>query len=306
MRRQAWWKPQSAIAAALFLSLWGACTAFLAASGDNFLFPIASLVVFGVVFSGLAVLLTRKTGAPPVPVKHPRRESLVLLAYLLVYALVLFGPLFGMLKGAFEPGRLQQSVVLAYKLLVHVVAPASLIFLARGHLQGIFDWGLRRPGVLVSLVVFSLVMIVAVAMLNSSFDQLSARGLSTGAVAGWILLAWAWMSLEAGVSEEFLFRCLLQARLTAWTKSGPLAIVATAVVFALVHVPGFYFRGGEEVAVQASGLPQIIALSIAGLGPIALLLGILWHRTRSFLLVVLVHGAIDAVPAVDKMIRIWS
>ncbi len=156
------------------------------------------------------------------------------------------------------------------------------------------------------MVVLSLFMIVAVAMLNSTFAQLGARGLSTAAIAGWVLAAWAWASVEAGVAEEFLFRGLLQSRLTAWMESAPFAIVATAIVFTLVHVPGFYLRGGEEVAVQASGLPQIIALAVAGLGPIALLLGILWHRTRSFLLVVVVHGAIDAMPGVDKMIRVWS
>lgn len=297
---------QLVIAGALYLAVWGVCVALLAASGDNFLFPIASLVVFGIVFSGVAVLLTRKTNAPSVPVDRPRRESLILLAYLAVYTFVLFGPLFGIVKEAFDPGRLQQSVVLAYKLLVHIVAPALLIYAARGSLRGLFDLGLRRRGVLVSLVVFSLVMIVAVAMLNSSFDQLSDRGLSGAAIVGWILFAWAWTSVEAGLSEEFLFRGLLQARLTAWIGSAPLAIVATVIIFALVHVPGFYLRGGDAVAVQASGLPQMIALAIAGLGPIALMLGILWHRTRSFLLVVLVHGAIDAMPAVEKMIRIWG
>ena len=300
------WKRQSLIAALAFLAIWGACVALLAFSGDNFLFPIASLVIFGIVLSGLAIFLTRKTHAPPVPVAHPKRESLVLLAYMLVYTLILFGPLFGIVKGAFEPGRVQQSAVVAYKVLVHIIGPALLIYAARGHLRGIFDPGLRRRGVLLSLVVFSVVLVVAVAMLNSSFEQLSDRGLSNAAIVGWVLFAWGWVAVEAGVCEEFLFHGLLQSRLTAWCGSAPFAIVATVVIYALAHVPGFYLRGGDAVALQASGLPQIIALTIAGLGPIALLLGILWHRTRSFLLVVIVHGAIDAMPAVDKMIRIWS
>jgi len=306
MTTQTFWRRQSTIAGAVFLGVWGACVALLAVSGDNFLFPVSSLVLFGIVFSGLAILLTRKTDAPAVPVEHPKRESLALLAYMLIYTFILFGPLFGLLKDAFEPGRAQDSAVVAYKLLVHLVAPAFLIYAARGHLRGILDPNLRRRGVLLTLVVFSLVMIVAVAKLNSTFEQLSDRGLSGPAIAGWILLAWAWMSVEAGVCEEFLFRGLLQSRLTAWSRAAPLAIVATAVIFALVHVPGFYLRGGEAVAVQASGLPQIIALAVAGLGPIALMFGILWHRTRSFLLLVLVHGAIDAMPAVDRMIRLWS
>lgn len=60
------------------------------------------------------------------------------------------------------------------------------------------------------------------------------------------------------------------------------------------------------MAKQASSLPQIIALSISALGPIAIMLGTLWDRTRSFLLVVLVHGAIDAMPYVQEMIGIWT
>jgi len=114
------------------------------------------------------------------------------------------------------------------------------------------------------------------------------------------------MAVEAGFTEEFLFRALLQSRLTAWFGSAPFAIVTMAIVFALVHVPGFYLRGGEEVARQAQTLPQIIALTIGAIGPLALMIGVLWHRTRSFLLVVLVHGAIDAMPAVERMIRTWS
>lgn len=294
------------IAGGAFVSLWLACVAFLAWSGDNFLFPIASMVVFGTVLSALAIFLTRKTHAPAVPVANPKRESLLLLAYLLIYTFVLFGPLFGLLKESVEPGRAQQSAVLAYKLVVHVIAPAALILGFRGHLRGLFDLGLRRRGVPTTLLVFCVLLIIAVAMLNSSFEQLAARGLTTAAITGWILFAWGWVALEAGVCEEFLFHGLLQSRLVAWIGSAPLAIVLTAVLYALVHVPGFYLRGGEAVAIQASGLPQIIALTIAGLGPIVLLLGILWHRTRSFLLVVLVHGAVDAMPAVDKMIRNWG
>jgi membrane protease YdiL (CAAX protease family) len=50
----------------------------------------------------------------------------------------------------------------------------------------------------------------------------------------------------------------------------------------------------------------MIALAIGAIAPIAMMLGIMWQRTRSFLLVVLVHGAIDAMPAVERMIRMWS
>jgi membrane protease YdiL (CAAX protease family) len=144
------------------------------------------------------------------------------------------------------------------------------------------------------------------AALNSIFETLAATGLSHVQIAGWVAVAWVWMSVEAGLCEEFLFRGLLQSRLTAWFGSAAWAIVAMAVLFALVHVPGFYLRGGDALAKQAQTLPQMIALAIGAIGPIAMMFGILWHRTRSFLLVVLVHGAIDAMPAVERMIRMWN
>ncbi len=264
------------------------------------------MVLFGGVMSAVGILLTRKTNAPAVPVVHPRRESVALLAYLAFYTFVVFGPVATAVKDAFGPGPTREVLVVGYKLVVHFVLPAILILALGGRLRGIFDAGLARRGVVAVIVLFSVVMIGLVAALNSIFETLAATGLSHLQIVGWIVLAWAWMSVEAGFCEEFLFRGLLQSRLTLWFGSAPWAIVAMCIVFALVHVPGFYLRGGENVARQAQGLAQITALAIGAIGPIALMMGILWQRTRSFLLVVLVHGAIDAMPAVERMMRTWS
>ena len=197
-------------------------------------------------------------------------------------------------------------MVVGYKLVVHVGLPTFLILAAGGWLRGIADAGLRRRGVPLILVGFSALMIGLAAALNSTFESLAATGLSHVQISGWIALAWLWMSVEAGICEEFLFRGLLQSRLTAWFGSAAWSIVTMAGLFALVHVPGFYLRGGEAMARQAQTLPQMIALAIAAIGPISVMFGILWQRTRSFLLVVVVHGAIDALPAVERMIRTWS
>ncbi len=306
MEKPIFWKRQWTQAAAAYFAVWLICTLFLAVTGGNFLFPISSLVLFGMILTGVAVFLTRKADAPPVPVAHPKRESLTLLAYLLVYALVLFGPLASIIRDAITSETAEQVAMLAYKLVVHLLIPALLIRAAGGHLRGIFDLGVKRPGVLVTLLLFSAFMIIVVGLLNSIFDQLSAKGLGAATIAAWLAFSWIWMSIEAGACEEFLFRGLLQSRFTAWFGSPPMAIVAMSVIFALVHVPSFYLRGGEAVAQQAGSLPQIIALAVASIAPISIMLGTLWYRTRSFLLVIMVHGAIDALPAVDKMMRIWS
>jgi membrane protease YdiL (CAAX protease family) len=239
-------------------------------------------------------------------VRRAARESIALLIYLVIYGFVAFGPVMGALKDALSPGPMRELTVVGYKLVVHLLLPAILIFAVGGWLRGIADLGLRRRRVLLILVGFSVLMMGLAAALNSTFDTLRATGLSQVQIAGWIAVAWLWMSVEAGLCEEFLFRGLLQSRLTAWFGSAAWSIVTMAVIFALVHVPGFYLRGGEAIAKQAQTLPQMIALAIGAIGPIALMFGILWQRTRSFLLIVVVHGAIDAMPAVERMIRTWS
>ena len=51
---------------------------------------------------------------------------------------------------------------------------------------------------------------------------------------------------------------------------------------------------------------QVAAFTIATLSPLSVSLGLLWARSRSLLLVVLVHGAIDALPHTAEMARIWG
>jgi membrane protease YdiL (CAAX protease family) len=306
MARTAFLRRPVVQAALVFLSVWAACTGYLAYSGGNFLFPISSLLLFGVILTGAAIFLTRKTNAPPVPVDSPKKESIVLLGYLLIYAFILFGPVAGLIRESIVSERTELLAMLAYKLLVHLVVPLLLLKAVHAHLNGIFDAGLKRRAVVLTALIFSTLMVVVVGLLNSIFDGLSASGHSVTSIIGWAAFAWLWVSIEAGLCEEFLFRAMLQSRLTAWFQSAPFAIVATSIIFALVHVPALYLRGGEAVSDQASSLPQIIALSVAAIGPISVLFGTLWYRTRSLLLVVLIHGATDALPAIEKMMRIWT
>jgi membrane protease YdiL (CAAX protease family) len=42
------------------------------------------------------------------------------------------------------------------------------------------------------------------------------------------------------------------------------------------------------------------------LSPLSIALGVLWARTRSLLLIVLVHGAIDALPFTAEFVRLWG
>ena len=99
-----------------------------------------------------------------------------------------------------------------------------------------------------------------------------------------------------------LFR---SSRLTAWLQSPLAAILLSCVLFALIHWPGLYLRGGPGVDGWSPDPLQVAAFTIATLSPLAIMVSVLWARTRSLLLVVLVHGAIDALPHTAEMIQIF-
>jgi len=244
--------------------------------------------------------------APAVPVERPQRESLALLGYIALYAVLLIGLGLGALRDAIPPGRTQELAVLGYKLAIHVALPVALILLVGGRVAPLFDSGLKRRGFWTSLIVLSGLMFALLAVVSPSLSQIGALGLAPAAAVIWVLAAWAWMSVEAGLSEEFLFRACLQSRLTAWLQSPAAAIVATSLLFALSHWPGLYFRGGPGVDGWSTDPLQVAAFTIATLAPLSVALGVLWARSRSLLLVMLVHGAIDALPATSEMVRVWG
>jgi membrane protease YdiL (CAAX protease family) len=289
-----------------YLMIWGASTAYLAATGGDWVFPIASLTIFGLIFSAVIWFLTRKMNAPTVPVEQPKRESLGLLAYLVIYAVLLIGIWLGTVREAIPEGPTQELAVLAYKLLIHVGIPAALILLLGGALRPLFDSGFGRRGFWPTLTVLSAMMFALLAVVSPSLQQISALNLGPAAVLLAVLGSWAWVSLEAGLCEEFLFRACLQSRLTAWLRSPVTGIVVTSILFGLAHWPGLFFRGGPGVDGWSTDPIQVAAFTVATLSPLSISLGLLWARSRSLLLIVLVHGAIDALPNTAEFVRIWG
>ena len=290
----------------IYLSVWVVAVAYLAATGGDWTFPIASLLIFGLGFSGLIWAVTLKMAAPPTPVANPRRESMGLLAYLAVYAVVLIGFGLGALKETIPAGPAQELAVLAYKLAIHVGVPVAIIITLGGAVRPLFEAGLGGRGVWLALIVLSGAMFALLAIVSPSLKQIAGLNLSPAALLPWVLASWLWLSLEAGLSEEFLFRACLQSRLTAWLQSPAGAIVLTSILFGLAHWPGLYLRGEPGVDGWSTDPVQVAAFTIATLSPLSVSLGLLWQRSRSLLLVALVHGAIDALPGTAEFVRIWS
>jgi membrane protease YdiL (CAAX protease family) len=289
-----------------YLAIWAVSTAYLAVSGGDWTFPIISLLLFGCAIGGLIWFLTRKMDAPEVPVANPARESLAFLGYILVYAVLLIAIGLGAVKAAIPPGSTQDLAVLAYKLLVHVALPAGFVVLLGSSLRPLFDSGTNRRGFWTTLVVLCALAFGLLSLVSPSLKQISAAGVAGGAAILWVVGSWAWMSLEAGLCEEFLFRACLQSRLTAWFRSPAAGIALTSILFALSHWPGLYLRGGPGVDGWSTDPVQVAAFTIATLSPLAVAMGLLWSRSRSLLLVVLFHGAIDALPNTAEFIHAWS
>ena len=289
-----------------YLLLWAASTGYIALRGGDWVFPIVSLLVFGLVLSGIILFLTRKMEAPGPEVRRPARESLSLLAYVIVYAVLLVGLWLGSIKHSISAGATQDLVVLAYKLLIHVGIPAALILIVGGAVRWQFDAGVKRRGFWPTLIILCGLMFALLSIVSPSLKQIGALNLTPAAALAWVLASWAWNSVEAGLCEEFLFRASLQSRLTAWFQSPVSAIALTSALFALSHWPGLYLRGGPDVDGWSPDPIQVAAFTIATLSPLSVALGVLWARSRSLLLVVLVHGAIDALPNALDLVRNWS
>jgi membrane protease YdiL (CAAX protease family) len=290
----------------LYLALWAASTGYLAAKGADWTFPIISLGVFGVALSGLAFLLTWKARPQPVPIRRPGVELFAVLAFLAVYAVGYLGWGIGVIKGVFPPGHERQLLVLATKLLVHVGAPALLLMLLGAKVAPLFRTGLGKPGFWPPLLVLGAIILALLCVVSPSLKQIAGLHASAATLAWAAPAGFVWYALEAGLCEEFLFRAVLQTRLSAVLKTEVGAVFIGSLLFALAHAPGLFLRGTPDTDGWSTDPVQVVAFTIATLSPIALLFGTLWARTRSLLLVVLLHAAVDVLPNLAEFVRTWT
>lgn len=290
----------------LYLALWGASTAYLAARGADWTFPIVSLGIFGIALSGLAFVLTRKARPRPVPVRRPGLELIAVLAFLTIYAVGFLGWGMGLVKAALPPGREHELLVMAVKLLVHVVAPAVLLAALGAQVRPLFRAGVTQPGFWPPLIVLGAIILALLCVVSPSLKQIAGLHASTATLAWAAPAAFLWLAIEAGLCEEFLFRAVLQSRLTAFLRTEVGAVAIGSLLFALAHAPGLYLRGNIEVDGWSTDPVQVAAYTIASLSPLALLFGTLWARTRSLLLVVLLHASVDVLPNLAEFVRTWA
>jgi membrane protease YdiL (CAAX protease family) len=290
----------------VYALLWLAATFYLAARGADWSFPILSLGIFGIACSGIAWWLTRKSAPPPIEVARPGVELVAVLGFLLVYAFLFLGWGMGALRTAIPEGPAQEWAVLGVKLVVHVVLPTALLIALGARIRPLFDSGIARRGFWPVLIVLGVFFLALFSVVTPSLGQIDKLHPATATLLWAAPLSFLWIAVEAGLCEEFLFRAVLQSRLGAVLKSPLAAVPIAALLFALAHVPGLYLRGTPETDGWSTDVVQVAAFTIASLSPIAILFGLIWARTRSVLLVVLLHGLVDVLPHLPEFLKTFS
>jgi len=297
--------PTTRICIVAYTLLWLASVGYLAATGGDWSFPLISMTIFGLAGSGLVIFLTRRTNAPAVPVARPGLELAVVLLYLLIYTFVFLGPVMAWTHSITDPRR-HDLITAAVKLVAHIGIPVLLLLALRAPVRPLFDTGLDRRGFWPVLLIVGGLLLALLAVVTPSLKQIAATHATVATLLWAVPLNFIAVGAVAGLNEEFLFRAVLQSRLAAVLRSPAGAIPIASVLFALAHWPGLYLRGGPGTDGWSTDPWQVAAFTIAALSPLSLMLGTLWWRTRSLLLVAALHGAVDFLPSLSEFITTWA
>jgi len=286
---------------ALFLA------AMHAENGFGLAEPLLVLLVFGVGLSLLALWTTHHVTPRNITVKHPKQESAVLAAYLVIVVVFITWGLSAVRLVTAQP-VMHAALVTAAKLLVFVVVPFALWRVTwRYRTTDFVDFRSGMMGHWKAFVVISLALVILQALLGRARADLAALHPSVPELLAAVGITFVWFVIEVGIVEEFFFRGLVQARLAALFRSELWALVAMALIFGLAHAPGFYLRPEATGETLGSHPSMIIAIgySIVITSVTGFFLGILWIRTRNLLLLALIHAAGDLLPNLAGTIHLW-
>lgn len=294
------------IAVAGYALLWIGSVGYLALSDADFMTPIFVMGIFGIALPLLAWMLTRGAHAPEIEVRRPSLESGAVVLYLVLYAVGFLG--FGMsaARSALPAGPQQEVLVMALKLVAHVMAPALLLVMLGVRLTPLFQTGLTGRKFWRTLLVLGVIILGLLCVISPSVRDISDTNADIATLAWAAPASFLWIAVEAGLNEEFLYRAVLQTRLSAFFRSAWVGVFVTAILFGLAHAPGLFLRGGPGVDGWSTDPWQVIAHTIATLSPMGLLFGLIYARTKSLLLVVLLHAMVDVLPNMAEFIGTWT
>ena len=235
--------------------------------------------------------------APDTSVQHLRKEAPWALAYFAAFLLYLCGTLE-------SEWRHWLSLV---------ILPAALVYWRRSRRWGapavrqvLAAFGLQTATLRNDLL-WAFLLGIGLSWLQVYLSRDSQRmvlALQSGKLLYLWPAAFALMLVTAGFTEEFFFRGLLQTRLQQWLGSNAVAVLLTALLFGLYHLPYAYFHPRWP---SHGNLAEAFALAFGQGMPVGLILGTLYVRSQNNLLAcVLVHAMINALPAALLLEKMWN
>ncbi|MBI2682722.1 MAG: CPBP family intramembrane metalloprotease [Acidobacteriales bacterium] len=266
--------------------------------------PLFVLLVLGGLFSGLAVLVTRKYLGLAVEVRNPASELVMILLWLVPIGVYLVnGP--GTVRRLVPDDPWQYFALGLAKVALFVVLPALIFRFMFGYrwrelAPGSLRWHDFHPAIWLSIA-----MVVFQCVFGRGLRDLREAHASLTVAIPAAVAAFVWLLLEVGVVEEFFFRVLLQERLSRVLRSRMAGIVVASLLFGMIHAPGYYFRsaathenvGPHPTLLYAVGY-SVVVTSVAGI-----FMGTIWARTRNFAVLIMVHAITDLVPGLLPFLR---
>ena len=287
---------------AAFAIVWGSAFAvYTVGYGGPATLPLLSLIVLGLLLPLLAWPLTRTIERPDLP-QMSTRDTLIALAFITTFAWIVLGYGFSWVRDEIASRQAQESILLGLKILFMAVPP--LLLMSAAERRSLIAPSASRRSIWIAAAIVGTVAAVISALATEAIPRIAALELSAMALGFAVVGTAVWVVLGAALTEEILFRAYLQPRFAGWLKSEAAAIAVGAIIFALVHVPGLYLRTDQADLMQ-NGSPSLIACigyAIAALAPPGILFGVLWARTRSLFLLVVVHALIDLPPNIPDFV----
>ena len=150
---------------------------------------------------------------------------------------------------------------------------------------------LRDAGWIVGGVILSVIVAVLVELVVIPFGDGGATNISSAAAVSNPLLIYTIFLVGNLVFiapiEEFLYRGVIQGRLRESFGPGA-AIAITSIGFALGHIPSYWFGGSDLVSISVAG-------AVLGIAAGGFVLGAIYERTESLLIVSIIHGLINSL-----------
>lgn len=291
-----------------YAALYGLCLSLLVHyqaydPGD----ALSVLVVFGMLLPSLAGAVTYRVRPRPVEVRRPAFETAVICTYLLLFAFGVLGFGFSWLRDAFPDARAHDAALSVVKLFTMVALPALLLRFAGYRFKQLLSWDFRLRDHGLPIIGMGAALLLFQALFGQGLKTLAALHAAPGTLVLGTPLCFLWLLLDTGLTEEFLFRVVIQTRLSAWLRSETAGIVVMALLFGLAHAPGYYLRNAfaAEGSTAAPSLLMCVGYAVVVTSTTGFLFGVLWARTRSLVLVATLHALTDLLPNLADFIRTW-